>query len=455
MSAQAITESTGSTGGIWDDPGVVGLVTAAAPGWRVLKLQEVCTRITDGTHKTPRYQSEGVRFISIKNIRPFQPINWEAYERYISLDEHQQLTKRCKPEVDDIIFPRIGTLGFAKRIDFSNEVSIFVGLGLLKPNKNLVQPKFLEYWMNHPLIARLSRERASGSGRLTLPLEQSREFPVLVPPLRDQGRIVEDIEKQFSRLDEAVNNLKRVNASLKRYKTAVLQAATRGDFTAKSASASNGNLPPQWHWFTVEQLASHEARSIQSGPFGSNLKHSEFQGTGHLVIGIDNVQDGRFSIGANHRISETKFKELSKYAARPGDVLITVMATIGRVCVVPDQIEPSIITKHVYRITVNRELAAPEYLAIALRGASKVRAQLLGSVQGQTRPGLNGTLIKQIRIPTPPVEEQHRIVTEVDRRLSLVRELGAEVEANLKRAEALRRATLRRAFATDGFRARA
>jgi type I restriction enzyme S subunit len=213
-----------------------------------------------------------------------------------------------------------------------------------------------------------------------------------------------------------------------------------------SSSGSDGGLPPQWHWFTVEQLASAEPRSIQSGPFGSNLKHSEFQDKGRLVIGIDNVQDGEFSKGANHRISEAKFRELSKYSARPRDVLITVMATIGRVCVVPDRIEPSIITKHVYRITVNRELAAPEYLAIALRGASEVRAQLLGSVQGQTRPGLNGTLIKQIRIPTPPVEEQHRIVAEVDRRLSFVNEAEAEVDTNLKRAQALRQAILQAAF---------
>ena len=288
-------------------------------------------------------------------------------------------------------------------------------------------------WLAHYLNSIGYAGLVRGTTRLKLTQAAMRQIQVPVAPWQVMETVVAEIEKQFSRLDEAVANLKRVKANLKRYKAAVLQAATRGDFTVGSESGSDCGLPPRWYWFTVEQLASPEPRSIQSGPFGSNLKHSEFQDTGRLVIGIDNVQDGEFSRGADHRISEAKFMDLSKYAARPRDVLITVMATIGRVCVVPDQIEPSIITKHVYRITVNRELATPDYLAIALRGASQVRSQLLGSVQGQTRPGLNGSLIKQIRIPTPPMEEQHRIVAEVDRRLSLVREVEAEVNANLKR----------------------
>ena len=100
----------------------------------------------------------------------------------------------------------------------------------------------------------------------------------------------------------------------------------------------------------------------------------------------------------------------------------------------------------VYRITVDRAVALPEYIGIALRGASDVRVQLLASVQGQTRPGLNGTLIKRIRVPIPPLAEQHRIVAEIDRRLSIVREVEAEVDANLKRARALRQAVLSKAF---------
>ncbi len=161
-------------------------------------------------------------------------------------------------------------------------------------------------------------------------------------------------------------------------------------------------LPNKWCWSTIEQLASNEPRSIQSGPFGSNLLHSEFQETGILAIGIDNVLDRSFSLGKEHRISDEKYQELKKYTARPLDVLITVMATVGRCCVIPQDIETAIITKHVYRITPNRHIISPYYLMNALSGAAIVKEQIENQIRGQTRPGINGKILKATSIPLPP-----------------------------------------------------
>ena len=207
-------------------------------GWEVFELQDICHKVTDGTHKTPAYQETGVRFISIKNIRPFQEINWDSYKKFITREAHEELIRRCHPEYDDILFPRIGTLGFAKRIDFKETVSIFVGLGLLKPIKGVILPKYLEYYMNTSFIYELSHKKATGSGRLTLPLAESRKFPVPLAPIDEQARIVAEIEKQFFRLDEAVENLKRVKANLKRYKASVLKTAVEGKLTEEWRKAN-------------------------------------------------------------------------------------------------------------------------------------------------------------------------------------------------------------------------
>ena len=211
------------------------------------------------------------------------------------------------------------------------------------------------------------------------------------------------------------------------------------DFSGPVGGAVAGGLPKGWVQASVQALASLSPRSIQSGPFGSNLRHSEFRPTGRLVIGIDNVQDGHFSMGSRNRISVAKFAELERYRARPLDVLITVMATVGRCCVVPANIEPAIITKHVYRITPELSVVAPSFLMFALKGAPAVRNQMYQEARGQTRLGLNGTIVKGLQIPVPPLPEQHRIVAEIEKHFTRLDDAVAtlkRVQAQLKRARA-------------------
>ncbi len=380
--------------------------------------------------------------LSARNV-DYGRINLDEF-RYISDESFEVEHARTRVAPGDVLLTIVGTIGRSAVVpDAAEPFALQRSVAVLSPKDGLL-PEFLAYQFQSPQIQRHFEQNARGTAQKGVYLKTLGETPILLPPLSEQRAVVAELEKQFSRLDEAVANLQRVKANLKRQRSSVLQAVTSGKLAAEGQSAPE---PAEWRWLAIDKLASPAPRSIQSGPFGSNLRHSEFQATGKLVIGIDNVRDGEFSIGSNHRISDAKFKELEKYAARPGDVLITVMATIGRVCVVPDDIEPSIITKHVYRITVNRDLAIPDYVAIALRGSREVRQQLMASVQGQTRPGLNGGLIKKIQVPVPPLAYQHRIVAEVDRRLSIVREVEAEVDANLERAQTLRQAVLARAFA--------
>jgi len=353
----------------------------------------------------------------------------------------------------------------------------------------------------HALNSTDYRAFANGTTRLKLTQGAMRRIPIPVAPQKEQQRIVEKIEELFSDLDAGVAALERAKANLKRYRAAVLKAAVEGKLTAawraehpdvepaskllvrilaarrrnweadQLAKFATANKPPpkNWHakyaepappdrtnlpelpiswcWATIEQLASPEPRSIQSGPFGSNLLHSEFQEQGILAIGIDNVLDGRFSLGSDHRISQSKFEELSKYEARPFDILITVMATVGRSCVVPADVERSIITKHVYRISPNPSLLNSHFAQICISGGAAVRRQIYGEVRGQTRPGINGEILRGVALPLPPLSEQTQIVTEVAEKLSQIEAAGVAIDHGLARAARLRQSILKRAFA--------
>jgi len=126
-----------------------------------------------------------------------------------------------------------------------------------------------------------------------------------------------------------------------------------------------------------------------------------------FVVGIDNVQDGYFSSGAEHRITQSKFRELEKFTLRPLDLLIVVTgASTGRACVFPEAWETSLLTKHVYRLTVDRSLADPYFLLACLQHLPVVANRVRGVAQGLSRPGLNKELLLPILFPLPALDEQ-------------------------------------------------
>jgi type I restriction enzyme S subunit len=362
--------------------------------------------------------------------------------------------------------------------------------------------RFVRYYADTGFVRKhVEQNKVSSAGQNTITQGALERLEVPLPPISEQRRIVAKIEELFSDLDAGVAALQRARANLKRYKSSLLKEAVEGKLTKEWRNAHpdvepasvllerilaerrrrweaeqlakfsgvgrtlpkgwkdkyeepecpNASLlprpPDSWCWATVEQLASPLPRAIQSGPFGSNLLHSEFGPTGVLAIGIDNVLDGKFSVGSQNRISSEKFEQLKKYQARPLDVTITVMATVGRCCVVPIDIERAIITKHVYRVTTEERLVNPYYLSLCISGAPEVRKQIFGEVRGQTRPGINGAILKGVAIPLPPPLEQAAILSEIDRHLSIVAATEEYIETGLKKSGRLRQGILRDAFA--------
>ena len=167
---------------------------------------------------------------------------------------------------------------------------------------------------------------------------------------------------------------------------------------------------------TVEQLLANKRGSIRTGPFGSQLKHSEFTDQGVPVLGIDNVVANKFLWAKPRYIPPEKYAKFTRYRVSPGDVIVTIMGTTGRVCVAPDDLPECMSTKHLCVLTLDRSLVEPLFVWGALLFDDHVRAQTRVQGQGQIMEGWNLTIVKRLQLRIPPIDIQQsftRIMTRV------------------------------------------
>jgi len=183
-------------------------------GWINYKLGSLCTKITDGTHKTPEYKDAGIVFISAKNVRD-GILDFKNHS-FISYEEHRLLTKRCKPEAGDVMLSKSGSLGDSvviPKLEF--EFSIFESLALMKVKKEIVSPKYLMQIFNSPLAKRYFLSITTGLAVKHLHLGDLKKMPILLPSLQEQEAII----GLLSAWDEAIKKIEQlIQAKEKRFK---------------------------------------------------------------------------------------------------------------------------------------------------------------------------------------------------------------------------------------------
>jgi type I restriction enzyme S subunit len=358
---------------------------------------------------------------------------------------------------------------------------------IVLPENERVDGSYLQYFLNSSAFVRYASHLNTGD-RPRVDFEQLAPYEIPLPDIGEQRHIVAGIESQFSRLDEAVANLTRVRTSLARFAKAVLSAAVAGQLVETESAISEASgiafesgsdllgrvllarvqhwtgrglyseptpldvrglhaLPKGWTWASADQLSDF----ITKGTTPASGKLSEGAGDVQFLKVYNLTFDGL--LNRNYKPAfvsrETHLRDLARSKVRPGDVLINIVGPpLGQVSLVPDDLPEANINQAIARIRPVTPLST-KYVALALMAREVMDWAVRRAKTTAGQSNLTLELCRAIPIPLPPLAEQHRIVAEVDRRLSIIREVEAEVDTNLKRAQALRQAVLERAFRSE------
>jgi type I restriction enzyme S subunit len=168
-------------------------------GWEIGNLNDVCLKITDGTHDTPERLTKGIKFITGKHIKPYF-IDFENSD-YVTEENHFEIYRRCNPEYGDILYTNIGVnYATAAMNTVSYEFSM-KNVALLKYNRALTTGRFLEHLLNNPFFKnRLKKITGIGGAQQFLSLAQIKSIKILLPPIELQRRfelLIEESQKSF------------------------------------------------------------------------------------------------------------------------------------------------------------------------------------------------------------------------------------------------------------------
>lgn len=473
--------------------------TQLPPNWVFAELSDVSEIISGyGFPESLQGQTEGeIPFYKVGDISEAWKrgaIQLSTANHYVTQKVADSLNAKLLPP-STTVFAKIGAaIALNRRAMLSVPSLVDNNVMGLRPIRVALNPAYLFYFTCTLRLNEISQAttvpsiRKSDVERIRLPL----------PPVREQERIVSEIEKQFTRLDAAVAAIKRVQINLKRYRAAVLKAACEGRLVPTEAelarregrsyepasvllehilsnrrshweanglsklktsgeppkdlgwkqkykvpcapaSGSAPVTPEGWAVGSLEQLTS-AVRVICYGI----LMPKEDLPDGVPYVRVLDLRGDKIDIENLKRTSSAIAQAYARASLKGGDVLLAIRGSYGRVAEVPFELEGGNITQDTARLEVS-ELVDHRYIATCLR-SPVAQSYFKRVARGVAVKGVNIADVRLCPIPIPPYPEQGRIVVEVERRLSIIDELVTQIDADSKRAARLRQSILKGAF---------
>jgi type I restriction enzyme S subunit len=338
---------------------------------------------------------------------------------------------------------------------------------VIRVRPTAINSRFLYYQCLHLHAEGRFAQMATGVGINHLGAGKVAALTVVVPPPREQQRIVAALDKHLATLTAACASLERAERNLVRYRAAVLAAACSGKLVPTEADLarragrsyepadellaracpslrgrpthrpSAGPLPEGWTWTTMAewspQVCVGHAAAIRNAYTESGIPFLRSQ----------NVRPGRFDPAGLLQVTAGFHQSHPRSTLTPGDLVVVRTGAIGTTCVIP----PTLPAANCADLVIIKKPSGlmPEYAAHYLNGSASRKLRL--GISGVSMAHLKAATVANLSIPVPPWAEQERIVAEVGRHLSRADTLAASIAQAMHRARCLRQVVLAAALA--------
>lgn len=441
-------------------------------GWIWTISGVVCSSVRDGTHTTPKYVEDGIPLITSKNLRP-NGLDMKNV-KLISHEDHLEISKRSGVDEGDVLFAMIGTIGNPIVVQTLEPFSI-KNVGLFKKNESIIISKYMRYWFlsQEFLSILLNLKLIKGTTQKFIPLQNLRHLPIPLAPLAEQKRIADKLDALLARVDRCRARLDRVPLILKRFRQAVLAAATSGQLT-EDWRVGNPDVEPAIEMIArISKLSSkpteYKNTDETDTPYiASNLPESWILAS---VESIGQVLLGRQRSPENHNgpymrpymraanitwngwnfsdVMEMNFdpNDFEKFALQIGDVLINEGSgsadEVGKPAIWKGDIPNCCFQNTLLCVRPYENMSQYLYFLFLHTALSKA---FVSETRGVNIFHIGKQRFSSFLIPIPPLEEQHEIVRRVEILFAYAGRLEARYQAARAQVARLTPALLAKAF---------
>ncbi len=348
-----------------------------------------------------KYRFEQIAINSTEKKKPVEEDRF-TYLGLEHLDSGSLKVTRFGSEVAPIgekLVMHKGDVLFGKRRAYQKKVAIapfdgiFSAHGMvLRPKEDVIDKDFFPLFISSDYFLDAAIKISVGSLSPTINWRDLKELEFELPDMDTQRKLAEvlwsinDTMEAYKRLISATDEL---------VKSQFIEMFESGDKSFTECSI-------------IETCVGKD--DIKCGPFGTQLKQSEYTDAGVAVWGIPEI-NAEFKKAPVIFVSQEKANQLEPFSLIPGDIAMSRKGNVGQCAIYPDDFEPGIIASDVLRIRIDRSRLVPKFMQYQLHHSESVKHQISLVSNGAVMAGINVTKLKSIKVYVPPMDLQIQFVT--------------------------------------------